>query len=103
MVDGNILQFKICYKGKFNIIFRDSVRIFAEKLCKLPKMFLSKEECQTIYKEIFPYRYYNKHNYIMNKGTIEDAFKEVHNETKEDFINSLEKAGAIIDPEHFDL
>ena len=39
----------------------------------------------------------------MNKGSIEDAFKEVHNETKEDFITSLEKAGAIIDSEHFDL
>ena len=103
MVDGNILQFKINYKGKCDVVFRDSNRIFAEKLINLPKMFLSKEEQQTIFKEIFPYRYYNKHNYIMNKGSIEDAFKEVHNETKEDFIQSLQKANALIDENTFDL
>ena len=42
MVDGNILQFKVNYKGKCDVVFRDSNRIFAEKLINLPKMFLSK-------------------------------------------------------------
>jgi len=85
------------------VIFRDSNRIFSDKLTNLPKMFLSKEEQQTIYKEIFPYTYYNKQNYIRNVGNIDEAFKSVHGETKEDFITSLDKAGALTSPETFDL
>jgi hypothetical protein len=52
-------------------------------------MFLTQEEQKKIYKEVFPYQFYNKQNYIKNVGNIEEAFKTIHNETKENFITSL--------------
>ena len=103
MVDGRILQFNFTYKNMFKVIFRDSNRVFALPLKDLPEMFLSEEETKKIYKEIFPYSYYNKHNYIKNIGNIDDAMKSIHKDSKEDFITSLQKAGALIDSETFDM
>jgi hypothetical protein len=48
-------------------------------------MFLTSDEQKKIYKEIFPYSYYNKQNYIKNIGNIDDAFNTIHNETKENY------------------
>lgn len=66
-------------------------------------MFLTEEQQKQIFKEIFPYEYYNKQNYIRNVGNIDDAFETIHGETKENFITSLEKADARIGETEFDL
>ena len=66
-------------------------------------MFLTKDEQKLIFKEIFPYQYYNKSNYIKNVGDISKAFETIHGETYEDFITSLTKADALINTEKFDM
>lgn len=104
IVDGNILQFKVYYENN-EITFRDSLRIFGEKLVKLPKMFLSADEQNNICKEIFAYEYYNKNSYIKNIGNIIDAFKFVHTPgvKVEDFKTSITKADALLTSGTFDL
>lgn len=59
--------------------------MFANKLSKLPEMFMSKEDQKSIYKEIFPYGYYNKDRYLDNCGDIDEACKYIK-ETKQDFM-----------------
>ena len=48
-------------------------------------MFMSKEDQKSIYKEIFPYGYYNKDRYLDNCGDIDEACKYIK-ETKQDFM-----------------
>jgi hypothetical protein len=66
-------------------------------------MFLTSDEQKEIYKEIFPYSYYNKSNYIKNVGNIDEAFNTIHGETKKNFVKSLTKADALINDKEFNL
>ena len=72
-------------------------------LSKLPKMFLTKDEQAQIYKEIFPYDYYTKNNYLGVEGDIIEAFKCVKDATIAEFVNSIVKAGALISGTKFDM
>ena len=101
-MDGNVLQFKVNYKNVI-ITFRDSNRIFASELKALPKMFFSEEDQKKIYKEIFPYGFYTKTRYINNIGSIDEAMKSVFKNTKDEFIESLQHANAMIECDKFDL
>lgn len=38
--------------------FRDNFKMLTTALKNLPSWLLSKEECKTVYKELFPYNYY---------------------------------------------
>ncbi len=75
------------YKG-VNIIFRDSNRLFASALVKLPKMLLTEAEQKLIFKEIFCYTYYTKERYLNNIGDIKEAHKHTK-DTLENFVNSI--------------
>lgn len=57
----------------------------------MPKMFLSKEEQKSIFKEVFPYNYYTKSRYIKKTGNINDAFHYITDATLEEFIESIKK------------
>ena len=77
-----MLQFNFNVFNEFGteikITVRDSMRIYNDKLKNLPKMFLAEEEQKKIYKELFPYSYYTKQRYISNKGSIEEAVKNIN-------------------------
>jgi hypothetical protein len=66
-------------------------------------MFLTAEEQKLIYKEIYPYIFYNKSRYITNIGNIDEAFNTIHGETKKNFVKSLSKAGALLNDKEFDM
>ena len=66
-------------------------------------MFLTKEEQSKIYKEIFPYNYYTKENYLNEIGSITDAFKHTKNATIDELSNSITKANALLPNGKFNM
>lgn len=65
-------------------------------------MFFTKEELTKIYKEIFPYGFYNSERYLNNIGNIDEACKFIK-ESKQDFITSLKNSGSQISETEFDM
>ena len=63
-------------------------------------MFFDKEDQKKIFKEIFPYSYYNKTRYLNNIGDVDEAMKAIFENTREEFIKNGE---SLIDDNHFDM
>ena len=58
---------------------------------------------EKFYKEIMPYDYYTSKRYLCNIGVINEAFKDVHGSTIEEFKSSLTKSGALLSDTTFDM
>jgi hypothetical protein len=74
------------YYGKFKIIIKDSYKLIASKAADMPQMFLSKEECKKIKKEVMPYGLYNEQNLIKKYIELDECLKYLKTEEeKEEF------------------
>ena len=91
------------------ITLKDSFSLISMPLKAFPKMF----KLEGIQKEIFPYRYYTMQRISQNVGSISEAGRDElgqYDETsakmtwnQELFIECLERSGARIDAETFDM
>lgn len=88
------------YYGKHKIIIKDSYKLIANPLKDLPEMFLSKEECKDIKKEVMPYDLYNQETLLRRFIPIEECLKhfkssiktdEELEEDKKEFIKNCEE------------
>lgn len=88
------------YYGKHKIIIKDSYKLIANPLKELPEMFLSKEECLKIKKEIMPYDLYNQETLLRRFIPIDECLKhfkssiktdEELEEDKKEFIKNCEE------------
>ncbi|CAL6032980.1 DNA_polymerase [Hexamita inflata] len=109
--NGKMLQFSITLANrqgaKVKIVFRDSYIMISEKLSELPKMFLSKQEQETIQKEVMCYNYYTKSRYLDNIGDIDEALQFITMkdviDVKQEFIEALKKSNCMIEDKSFDM
>lgn len=88
------------YYGKHKIIIKDSYKLIANPLKDLPEMFLSKEECKDIKKEVMPYDLYNQETLLRRFIPIDECLKhfkssiktdEELEEDKKEFIKNCEE------------
>jgi hypothetical protein len=80
------------YYGKIKIIIKDSYKLISSKLCDMPKMFLNKEECLKIKKEVMPYGVYNQMNLLKKYIELDECLKHIKNEEdKKEFINNCKE------------
>ena len=88
------------YYGKHKIIIKDSYKLIANPLKDLPEMFLSKEECLKIKKEVMPYDLYNQETLLRRFIPIDECLKhfkssiktdEELEEDKKEFIKNCEE------------
>jgi hypothetical protein len=88
------------YYGKHKIIIKDSYKLIANSLKDLPEMFLSKDECKEIKKEVMPYDLYNQETLSRRFIPIEECLKhfkssiktnEELEEDKKEFIKNCEE------------
>lgn len=72
------------YYGEHKIIIKDSYKLIANQLKELPEMFLSKEECLKIKKEVMPYDLYNQETLLRRFIPIDECLKHFKSSIKTD-------------------
>lgn len=110
------LKAVVTWKDK-TLYFKDSLALFNCKLSQLPSMF----GLENVEKELFPYNYYNFHNFAEFERTIEEDDKEKiiyageiqeageyeikpwNGKEYEQFEKNIDKIGARIDERYFDM
>ncbi|CAL6097317.1 DNA_polymerase [Hexamita inflata] len=88
--NGNMVTLKFC----------DSYMLIPTKVSKMPELFMPGTK---LVKEYFPYDYYTLTRYLKNKGNVDEALEYIRNCTREQFVNSIIKANAMIDDNTFDM
>lgn len=85
------------YYKKFKITIKDSYKLIASKASEMPQMFLSKEECKKIKKEVMPYGVYSRQNLIKKYIEIDECLKYLKTEEeKEEFTKNCKNWGLLI-------
>ncbi|CAL6008433.1 DNA_polymerase [Hexamita inflata] len=80
--------------------FCDSYMLIPTKVSKMPEMFMPGTK---LAKELFPYDYYTLSRYLKNKGDIDEAVLYINNCTRQQFVDAIVKANALIDNKTFNM